>query len=75
MHSAQYALTQKRLAEAKDGLEYLDAERLRRDDPNFGRLLEDQMIWRELLELEFQEAEERIAFLCNAAEHALDLLQ
>ena len=75
MHSAQYALTQKRLAEAKDGLEYLDAERLRRDDPNFGRLLEDQMIWRELLELEFQEAEERIAFLCNAAERALDLLQ
>lgn len=74
MHDSQYAMTQKRLAEAKDSLEYLDAERLRRDDPGFGRLLEDQIIWRELLELQLQEAEERITSMCDAAERALDQL-
>ncbi|GEM_PF-3203970 len=75
MHNPRYALTQKRLSEASDSLAYLDAERLRRDDPAFGRLLEDQIIWRELLELELQEAEERIASMCDAAERALDLLK
>jgi len=75
MLNTRYLLMQKRLSEAKDGLEYLDAERLRRNDPAFGRLLEDQMIWRELLELELQEAEARITSMCDAAERALDMLK
>ena len=65
---------QTRLAQAKASLDYLDLERSRRAEPAFGRLLEDQIIWRELLELEFQEAEERIARMCDAAERALDLI-
>lgn len=63
-----------RLAQAKASLDYLDLERSRRADPEFGRLLEDQIIWRELLELEFQEAEDRIAQMCDAAERALALI-
>ena len=62
---------QTRLAQAKASLDYLDLERSRRADPAFGRLLEDQIIWRELLELELQEAEDRIAQMCDAAERAL----
>lgn len=65
---------QTRLAQAKSSLDYLDLERTQRADPAFGRLLEDQIIWRELLDLEFQEAEDRIARMCDAAERALDLI-
>jgi hypothetical protein len=65
---------QTRLAQAKSSLDYLDLERSRRADPAFGRLLEDQIIWRELLELELQEAEDRIAQMCDAAERALALI-
>ena len=63
-----------RLEQAKASLDYLELERSRRADPEFGRLLEDKLVWRELLELELQEAEERIAQLCDAAERALALI-
>lgn len=75
MQTSGGGFTKDRLSEAKDSLEYVEMERVRRDDPGFGRLLEQRIISRELLELELQEAEERIAFLCNAAERALELLE
>lgn len=62
-----------RLEQAKASLDYLELERSRRADPGFGKLLEDKLVWRELLELELQEAEERITQLCDAAERALAL--
>jgi len=74
MQSSQGTGTRKRLADAKATLDYLVTERNRRCDPAFGSLLEHQIIWRELLELELEEAEERITLMCNAAERALDLL-
>ena len=61
----------KRLFEAKESLDYLEVERSRRMDPEFGRLIEQQIVWRELLELELQDAEERITSMCDAAERAL----
>lgn len=75
MKTSGAVLTADRLSEAKESLDYLDVERERRGDPKFGKLIEQQIIWRELLELELQEAEERIAFMCDAAERALDLLR
>lgn len=75
MKTSGAVLTTDRLSEAKESLDYLDVERERRGDPNFGKLIEHQIVWRELLELELQEAEERIAFMCDAAERALDLLR
>lgn len=74
MRNAVTATIHARLAEAKESLEYLDAERERRVDPNFGRLTEDKIVWRELLELELQDAEERITRMCDAAERALALI-
>ena len=71
MRSSGIASVGERLAGAKACLDYLDLERERRADPDFGRRTEDQIIWRELLELEFQDAEERIARMCDAAERAL----
>jgi len=65
---------QKRLEEAVACLEYLAGERILRNDPEFGRLVEQRTVSRELLELEMQDAEERITRMCDAAEHALSLL-
>jgi len=69
------APVQGRLTEAKASLDYLDAERLRRADPDFGRRLEDKVIWRELLELKLEDAEDRISRMCDAAERALALIR
>ena len=74
MQSSVDSTVRKRLADAKGTLDYLETERARRADPNFGVLFERQIIWRELLELELEEAEERITMMCDAAERALDLL-
>ena len=74
MKSSGTASTRERLVEANACLEYLDAERARRGDPNFGRLLEDKTVWRELLELELEDADYRIARMCDAAERALALI-
>lgn len=68
-------LAKDRLSAAKDSLDYLEAERAQRNDCDFGRQVEQKIISRELLELELQDAEERITMMCNAAERALDLLQ
>ena len=74
MMNCQATAIKKRLSEAKESLDYLEAERSRRGDAEFGKLTEQQIIWRELLELELQDAEERIAWMCDAAERALALL-
>jgi len=66
---------QKRLSEAGECLDYLEVERLRRHDPAFGKRIEQQIVWRELLELELQDAEEQISSMCDAAERALTLLE
>jgi len=71
MKSSGGATIRERLAEAKASLDYLDVERERRCDPDFGKQIEAQIVWRELLELELQDAEERITRMCDAAERAL----
>jgi len=73
MNKAETATVHQRLAEAKACLDYLDLERSRLGDPNFGKAIEDKAIWRELLELELQDADERIQRICDAAERALTL--
>ena len=75
MTSSRATGSKDRLSEAKESLDYLDLERDHRDDPAFGKLIEQQIIWRELLELELQDAEERITSMCDAAERALALLE
>ncbi len=67
--------TKERVSKAKECLDYLEIEREQRGDPAFGKLVEQQMIWRELLELQLQDAEERITSMCNAAERALACLE
>ena len=74
MTNSQATQTKQRLLEAKECLDYLELERSQRVDPAFGALTEQQIVWRELLELELQDAEERIACMCDAAERALALL-
>ena len=75
MTGSRATVTKDRLSEAKESLDYLEAERARRADPEFGKLIEQQIIWREILELELQDAEERITSMCDAAERALALLE
>jgi hypothetical protein len=75
MQNVETMLAKDRLSAAKDSLDYLEAERTQRNDFDFGRQVEQKIISRELLELELQDAEERITMMCNAAERALDLLQ
>jgi hypothetical protein len=71
MQNPRNATVSHRLAEEKACLDYLDSERFRRGDPNFGRSLEDKTIWRELLELELEEADERIRRIRDAAQRLL----
>lgn len=74
MTNLEAVLAKDRLCAGKDCLDYLQVERSRRGDPDFGKLIEQRILSRELLELELEDAEERILFLCTAAERALDLL-
>jgi len=50
-----------RLAEGKSRLECLDAEREQRREPAFGKTAEDRVVWRELLELELQDIDDRVS--------------
>ena len=52
--------SRRRLAEAYDCLQQLD--RLREDQcaPALGKILEERIVWRELLDLELQEIDEQI---------------
>jgi len=49
-----------RLADEKDQLERLDAERARRRSAMFGKAAEDRIIWGELLDLELQDIDEQL---------------
>lgn len=55
--SAAECPTRKRLAKAASRLRNIDLVRNHRRDPQFGKAMEEQLVWRELLELELQEAE------------------
>jgi len=59
--------TQKRLAEAFAFLENLDLQRANGQDRLLGKVVEDRIIWRELLELELQEIDEQIEQISAAA--------
>ena len=60
--------TRQRLAKAFSCLQGIEMVRDHRQDPHLGRLEEDRIIWRELLELELQEVDERIARITAAAD-------
>ncbi len=56
-----------RMAEEVARLERLDAERERRGDSRFGMTTEDRIIWRELIDLELQEIDDRVRGMGGAA--------
>jgi hypothetical protein len=53
----------RRLADAKIRLERLDAERELRHNPAYCQTAEDRIVWRELLELELQDIDDRVGRL------------
>lgn len=61
-----------RLAEEKAFLDQLDAEREYRGEPNFGRAVEDRVIWRELLILELHDIDEEVKRICQTTGEASD---
>jgi hypothetical protein len=64
--------TQRRLVEACSCLALLALERADRQDPGFGKSLEERIIWRELLELELQEIDEKIGRISDEAGSGLN---
>jgi hypothetical protein len=52
--------TQKRLAKAFAFVESLERQRAEGQNPFLGKIVEDRMIWRELLELELQDIDEQM---------------
>jgi hypothetical protein len=56
-----------RLSEACACLEQLEALRAAEADESLGKVLEDRIIWRELLELELQYIDEQIAMVLERA--------
>lgn len=59
--------TRKRLAEAFAVFDKLERQRAHGYDPVFCHLMEQRIIWRELLDLELQDADEQIARISAAA--------
>lgn len=57
----------RRLAEAAGRLEQIEAERERLGNPKFDKISEERIVWRELIELEMQEVDERMARMRNEA--------
>ena len=56
-----------RLAEAARLLEHLDQERISRGDPGLGRIIEERIVSRELLDLEWQDFDEEVERLTATA--------
>lgn len=56
-----------RIVEAFSLLEGIQLDRACRRDPLFGRLVEDRIVWRELIELELQEIDQQIERISDAA--------
>jgi hypothetical protein len=48
-------------------LQTIQDMRAQRQDPRFGRSVEDKIVWRELLDLELQEADEQIERIAEAS--------
>jgi hypothetical protein len=59
--------TRQRLVEAFSRLQNLQLVRNHRQDPRFGRLVEERIIWRELIELELQEVDKQIERISQPA--------
>jgi len=60
-------LTRQRLLDAFSLLERIELDRAYRRDPLFGSLVEERIIWRELIDLELQEADEQIERISASA--------
>lgn len=58
--------TRQRVVKAFSLLERIQLDRACRRNPLFGRLVEERIIWRELIELELQEVDEQIERICGA---------
>ena len=56
-----------RLAEERGYLEHLDAQREYLGDPRFEKATEDRIVWRELLDLELQDIDERVRRISQTA--------
>ena len=67
MKNARRSLLHERLAKAVACLECLDEERAACGHPYLGKSMEERIIWRELLELELQEFDEKIERLSAVA--------
>ncbi len=52
--------TRQRLVRGFSRLQDIQLVRNHRQDPHFGKILEERIIWRELLELEVQDVDEQI---------------
>ena len=63
--------THGRLVEGASCLERLDLERTLWRDPSLGRLIEERIICRELLELQLQEIDEQIGRISDEAGRGL----
>ena len=59
--------SRQRLARAFSGLEVIQLARSLRQDPLFGKLAEERIIWRELLDLELQNVDEEIERISTGA--------
>ena len=57
----------KRLTVACDLLEKLDLQRAHRGDSKYGKSTEERIVWRELLDLELQEADQRMLEIAEEA--------
>lgn len=56
-----------RLAQSLARISDIDLAREQRNDPAFGKGVEERLVWRELLDLELQALDEQFEKLCAAA--------
>jgi len=59
--------SRERLALSFARLQMIQDMREQRQDPRFGRSVEDKLVWRELLDLELQDADEQIERIAEAS--------
>ena len=66
---ARNSATDERLNRGFSRLQDIQLVRNHRQDPLFGKSIEERIVWRELLELELQEVDEQIERISAAAGH------
>jgi len=66
---ARNCATDERLDRGFSRLQDIQLVRNHRQDPLFGKLIEERIVWRELLELELQDVDEQIERISAAARH------